>query len=109
MLTALWTQPKFFEALGSQIAHISTSAAETLEAAAGGYGDLPLVTLSSAEPSSHRIAQQEALRRLSTRGQHLVAATSGHWVPLDEPMWVASVIQDIHGAIKTSGVVLRIV
>ena len=44
-LRYFWSQPKFFEALGSQIAHISTSSAETLEAAAGGYGDLPLVTI----------------------------------------------------------------
>ena len=42
----MWTQPRFFEALGSQIDSISTSAAEVpLDP---DYGNLPLVTISAA-------------------------------------------------------------
>jgi pimeloyl-ACP methyl ester carboxylesterase len=87
-----WTQEKFYDALGSQIETISASAAETLEASAGGYGDLPLVTISSTDPGEYRLRQQEALARLSTRGRHVIASNSGHWIPLDQPDVVIDVI-----------------
>ena len=94
-LRDFWTQPKFFEALGSQIETIRTSAAETLEAAAGGYGDLPLVTISQTNPGDHRMRQQIALAALSTHGTHVIAPNSGHWIPLDEPQVVADAISTV--------------
>lgn len=93
-LRYLWSQPKFFEALGSQIESICVSAAQALEAATAGYGALPLVTISSTNPSDYRRRQQDALARLSTRGQHIVASSSGHWIPLDQPEVVIQVIRD---------------
>jgi pimeloyl-ACP methyl ester carboxylesterase len=84
-LRYFWTQRKFFDALGSQIQSICTSAAEVLDASADGYGDLPLVTISSTNPGDYRLRQQEALARLSSRGEHIIAPNSGHWVPLDQP------------------------
>jgi pimeloyl-ACP methyl ester carboxylesterase len=80
-----WTRARFFEALNSQIASVPLSAGETLAASSGGYGDLPLVTISSTNPDAHRATRQNALAALSTRGRHVVAANSGHWIPLDEP------------------------
>jgi len=94
-LRQFWSQEKFFAALGSQIESMSLSAAETLEASAGGYGDLPLVTISSTDPGDYRLRQQEALARLSTRGRHIVASNSGHWIPLDQPGMVISAIRDV--------------
>lgn len=91
-----WTRERFYEALGSQIETISTSAGETLAAAAGGYGDLPLVTISSTDAGEYRLRQQEALARLSTRGRHLIASRSGHWIPLDQPELVVAVIGELH-------------
>jgi pimeloyl-ACP methyl ester carboxylesterase len=91
-LRHFWTQPKFFEALGSQIESICTSSAETLEAGADGYGDLPLVTISSTNPSEYRIRKQEALARLSTRGRHIIASSSGHWIPLEQPEMIVGAI-----------------
>jgi len=95
-LRSHWTKSKFYEALGSQIATISESARETLEAARGGYGDIPLVTISMTNPGDHRLRQQEALARLSTRGRHVIASHSGHWIPLDEPDLVISEIRRVH-------------
>jgi pimeloyl-ACP methyl ester carboxylesterase len=94
-LRRFWTLPRFYEALGSQIEFISESAREALEASADGYGDLPLVTLSSTDPGDYRIRQQEELARLSTRGRHLVASNSGHWIPLDQPEVVIGAIHDV--------------
>jgi pimeloyl-ACP methyl ester carboxylesterase len=90
-----WSQPAFFEALGSQIGNMPVSAAETLDASSAGYGDLPLVTISSTDPGDYRLRQQEALARLSTRGRHIVASASGHWIPLDQPQAVIDAIRDM--------------
>jgi pimeloyl-ACP methyl ester carboxylesterase len=94
-----WSQPRFFEALGSQIASMPASAAEALEASGPGYGDLPVITISSTDPGDYRLRQQEALARLSTRGRHVVASASGHWVPLDQPQVVIDAIKELTGAI----------
>jgi pimeloyl-ACP methyl ester carboxylesterase len=96
-LKHFWTQPKFFDALGSQIESICTSAAETLEAGKGGYGDLPLVTISATDPGDYRLRQQDALARLSTRGRHVIASRSGHWIPLEQPEVVISAIREVAG------------
>lgn len=101
-LRQFWTQAKFFDALGSQIESVCESAAETLEAGAHGYDGLPLVTISSTDPGAYRLRQQEALARLSTRGRHVMASNSGHWVPLDQPDIVidtiAQMIADVRGS-----------
>ena len=94
-LRQFWTHEQFFDALGSQIASISTSAAETLDASAGGFGNLPLVTISSTDPGDYRLRQQDALARLSRRGRHLVASNSGHWIPLDQPQVVIDAIRGV--------------
>jgi hypothetical protein len=39
--------------------------------------------------------QQDALARLSTRGRHIVASNSGHWVPLDQPSVVIEAIENM--------------
>lgn len=101
-LRHFWTQPKFFEALGSQIESVCTSAAETLEADEGGYGDLPLVTLSSTDPGDYRLRQQDAVARLSTRGRHIIASNSGHWIPLDEPQAVVDAVGELLETIRST-------
>jgi pimeloyl-ACP methyl ester carboxylesterase len=94
-LRHFWAQAKFYESLRSHIESIGISAAETLAAAAGGYGSLPLVTISSTDPGEYRLRQQEALARLSTRGRHVVATNSGHWIPLDQPAVVIEAIESL--------------
>jgi pimeloyl-ACP methyl ester carboxylesterase len=94
-LRRYWTRARFFEALNSQIASISVSAAEALHASRGGFGDLPLVTISSTSPDEHRVRRQEALAALSSRGRHVVASNSSHWIPLDQPGVVVTEIRRI--------------
>lgn len=91
----LWSRPQFFDALGSQIASMSVSSAEALDASAGGFGDLPLITISSTDPGDYRLRQQEALAGLSTRGRHIVASDSGHWIPLEQPQVVIDAIREL--------------
>ena len=87
-LVRFWTEPKFFEALGSQIESICRSAAEAHQAA---IPAVPLVTISSASSSPRRLELQEALARRAG-GRHVVAHRSGHWVPLDEPAVVVDAV-----------------
>ena len=84
-LKHVWTQPRFFESLGSQIESICESAAEVARDGGGFRLDLPLVTISSAAASEQRLRSDAALARLSSRGRHVVSTTGGHWVPLDDP------------------------
>ena len=100
-LRVFWTRPKFYEALGSQIATISESARETIEASQQGYGNVPLVTISMTDPGDHQLRHQDELARLSTRGRHVVASHSGHWIPLDEPELIIQEIKTIHDQLRT--------
>jgi pimeloyl-ACP methyl ester carboxylesterase len=94
-LKRFWTRPEFFESLGSQIGSMCVSSGEALAAGSAGYGDLPLVTISSTNPGDYRLRQQEALARLSTRGRHVVASNSGHWIPLEEPQIVIDEVREM--------------
>jgi pimeloyl-ACP methyl ester carboxylesterase len=102
LLRRFWTQRSFFETMGNQIETIGGSAAETLDAKVGGFGDLPLVTISRTNPGDHRLRQQAALAGLSTRGRHVIAANSGHWIPLDEPSIVIQAIKDVVAEVRAS-------
>ena len=93
MLKWMWTQPRFFEALGSQIESVCASAADV--PLNPDYGDTPLVTISATAAGERRLAQQEALARGSRRGRHLIARNSGHWIPLDEPAIVVAAVRDV--------------
>ena len=102
VLRDMWTQPKFFEALRSQIEMICESAAEVI--AAGGYGEdeVPLVVISSERAAERRLRADAALARQSTRGRHILAADSGHWIPLDAPQAVIDAIVRLVAEIRSS-------
>jgi pimeloyl-ACP methyl ester carboxylesterase len=93
VLRWMWTQPRYFEALGSQIEHICSGASEAgLEP---DYGSRPLVTISATHVSPARRALQDALASRSTRGRHVTAVASGHWIPIDEPQIVVESIRQV--------------
>jgi pimeloyl-ACP methyl ester carboxylesterase len=97
LLRRMWVRPEFFEAVGSQMETLRGDAAELLAIENRSYGDLPLIVLSSSNPEPSRIFDQERLAALSSRGRHIVASRSGHWIPLEEPELV---IQAIHEVIE---------
>ncbi len=100
VLREMWTQPKFFEALGSQIDTICESAAAVMSAGPADYDDLPLTVLSSARSGEQRLQADSALARRSTRGRHILAAKSGHWIPLDAPHVVVDAITTMVAEIR---------
>ena len=92
-----WTQPKFFEALGSQIEFIGDSArAIPVDQQ---FGDVPVVVVSGETNSdAGQLARQAQLAARSTRGRHILAERSGHWIPLDRPDVVVAAIREVIAA-----------
>ena len=97
-LRHFWVRREFFEALGSQIASIRTSASQAEGAGIGALVDLPLVVIGSSTASARRVALHQALARSSSKGRYVVAANSGHWVPVDEP---AVVIREVLEVVRS--------
>jgi pimeloyl-ACP methyl ester carboxylesterase len=93
VLRWMWTQPRYFEALGSQIEQVSAGAGAI--DTAPDYGSLPLITISAATASPERRRLQDALARRSRAGRHITAPRSGHWIPLDEPEVIVQAIDDV--------------
>ena len=105
VLRWMWTQPRYFEALGSQIAHVCAGAAEI--DLHPDYDSLPLVTISSSTASASRRALQDALARRSACGRHILAAHSGHWIPLDEPHVIVQAIREVVEDVRSSSRSIR--
>ena len=89
------TQPKFFEALGSQIEHVAASAGQVRSESIQHLETLPLRVLSSSDAGSSRLQADAALSRRSHLGQHIQVENSGHWIPLDAPDAVIEAIKDV--------------
>ena len=99
VLSEMWTQPRFFNALGSQIRHVCDSAGDVL-AESVDFGDLPLVVISAAAAAEERLRADAALAARSRRGRHALVHNSGHWVPLDAPNAVADLVIEAVRALR---------
>jgi pimeloyl-ACP methyl ester carboxylesterase len=93
VLRALWAQPKFFTAVGSQIKTVPESAAQV--AASGNLGDVPLIVLSAGNLRPERLRENEALAGISSRGKHIVVHDSGHFIQLEQPQVVIDAIREV--------------
>jgi pimeloyl-ACP methyl ester carboxylesterase len=93
VVRAFWSQPKNFMTLGQHVAALPVSAAQA--AAASTLGDLPLVVLSGDHRAAPYTEWQGDLAQLSSRGRHVVASDSGHWIHLDHPELVTGAIREV--------------
>jgi pimeloyl-ACP methyl ester carboxylesterase len=101
VLRWMWTQPRYFEALGSQIEHVCAGAAAIdMEP---DYGNRPLIAISAATASAERRRLQDALARRSSAGRHILARHSGHWIPLDEPQAIVQAIGEVVRMVRAAG------
>ncbi len=100
IVRALWSQPKNFMSLGQHVAALPVSAAQA--AAVSSLGDLPLVVLSGDHHAAPYTAWQRELAQLSSRGRHLVASDSGHWIHLDHPELVTQAFLEVVSAARSS-------
>ncbi len=90
---ALWSQPKCFGGMARHLAGLPASAFEANEC--GALGDIPLVVISAGRQPEASQLDHERTAALSSRGRHIVAADSGHWVHLDQPELVVSAIRNV--------------
>jgi pimeloyl-ACP methyl ester carboxylesterase len=102
-LRRFWTEPKFFEALGSQIESICESAAEVRAAGIAMISELPLTVISARSSSERRQRLHETFASQSLRGRLVLAHESGHWVPLDQPAIVIEAIAQIVEMVRRDG------
>jgi pimeloyl-ACP methyl ester carboxylesterase len=93
IVRAFWSQPKNFISLGQHVAALPVSAAQA--AAVSSLWDLPLVVLSGEHHAAPYNDWQRDLAQLSSRGRHVVASDSGHWIHLDHPELVTRAIREV--------------
>ena len=93
IVRSFWSQPKNFISLGQHVAALPISAAQA--AAVSSLWDLPLVVLSAEHHAAPNTNWQRDLAQLSSRGRHVVANDSGHWIHLDHPELVIRAIREV--------------
>jgi pimeloyl-ACP methyl ester carboxylesterase len=96
VVRALWSQPKNFISLGQHVVALPVSAAQA--AAVSSLRDLPVVVLSGEHHAAPYTQWQRDLAPLSSRGRHVVAIDSGHWIHLDHPEVVTRAICEVVAA-----------
>jgi pimeloyl-ACP methyl ester carboxylesterase len=99
VLQSFWERPDTLRSLASLIENAQESA-RFVDAARLPLGDRPLLVLTAAHPSPDRLREQEEVARLSSRGRQVVARTSGHWIPLDEPELVVEAVREVVFAVR---------
>ena len=95
MVQAHWSDAKCFRAMANHL-RVLQEAARFVGSLAS-LPDVPMVVISSGELSREKIAENEALARLSSSGRHVVAERSDHWIQFDEPQLVIDAIRDVLG------------
>ncbi|MES1257471.1 MAG: alpha/beta hydrolase [Acidobacteriota bacterium] len=81
-----WSQARSFDAMADNLENLPHSVTQLDESR--GLGDLPVIVLSAAKPIPEHLRDA----RLSTRGEHILAPDSGHWIQLDAPELVVDAI-----------------
>jgi pimeloyl-ACP methyl ester carboxylesterase len=92
MAHVFWVQEKFAKTIASQLQCLPGGCAQV--AAAGSLEGISITVISAANTPAERRAEQIGTARLSSRGKHLVATRSGHWVMVDEPELVIQAIKE---------------
>ena len=100
MVRAHWCQTKSFQGLGDYLECLPASAAEanSITEPRG----IRIIVLSAANSTPEQRRERDELVRRSSRGRHIIAAKSGHWIQLDEPALVVEAIREMLGLIKPS-------
>jgi pimeloyl-ACP methyl ester carboxylesterase len=93
LVQELWSQPKCFRAMAEHLAALQ----DTADAASRvtSLADMPIAIVSGGDQPADIVATHRALAYLSSRGQHIVAAKSAHWIQFDEPELVVRTIRQV--------------
>jgi len=94
MIQAHWCQPKGFLGMSEYFKFLPQIASEAA-AVPEPSPRIPVVVLSASNSTPSQLAERAATARHSSRGRHIVAEKSGHWIHLDEPALVVDVIREM--------------
>jgi pimeloyl-ACP methyl ester carboxylesterase len=98
IVRTFWSQPKCFTGMARHLAGLPASAREA--AVCGPLGDVPLIVISAGRMPEASASEHARLTALSSRGRHIEATGSGHWIHFDEPALVTAAIREVVDQIR---------
>jgi len=101
VVQALWCQPKCFRAMGDYFQTLEREGAAMTADVPPPH--VPVAVISSGRQPPEEIAAHRKLAESSTRGRHVIASESAHWVQFDEPGLVVSVVRDLVESQRSGG------
>jgi pimeloyl-ACP methyl ester carboxylesterase len=93
MVRAHWCLRRSFLTMAEYLERLPASCSQTIDVAA--VREIPLVVISASKNTPELIEAHRRTAALSTRGVHVVAEESGHWVQLDRPDVVIEAIRRV--------------
>ena len=93
VVKAHWCQARGFSTMAEYLARLPENCSVVPDASA--LRDLPLIVISAQKTDPDVIAAHRATAALSTRGRHIIAGGSGHWVQLDRPDLVVRAVREV--------------
>jgi pimeloyl-ACP methyl ester carboxylesterase len=93
VVEALWCQPKCFTAMAEHMATLQREGRDMH--AAVPRPTIPVVVISGGDQPPERLGEHKALADTSSRGRHIVAARSAHWIPFDEPELLVQLVREL--------------
>jgi pimeloyl-ACP methyl ester carboxylesterase len=93
MVKAHWCLPRSFRTMAEYLERLPEACAAPLDDSA--LRDLPLVVISASRSDPEVVEAHQRTAALSTKGVHMMAEESGHWVQLDRPDLVIEAIRRV--------------
>jgi pimeloyl-ACP methyl ester carboxylesterase len=98
---AHWSRPQSFETLAQYLSRLIGCVNEILYES---LGHLSLIVISAENATQSEVSEHRKLASLSSMGEQVIAERSGHWVQLDRPDLVVSLLQRFYGVSRKSSV-----
>jgi len=99
LVQAAWCRPKSFSAMADYLRVFEEAAKSAARQALP--RDIALTVITAGDQPDDVTAAHERLVRASSRGRHVVAAGSGHWVPFDEPHLIVEAVREIVESVRS--------
>jgi pimeloyl-ACP methyl ester carboxylesterase len=93
IVQAHWCQPKCFAAMADHFLTLEQDRARI--AAVSCSRDIPTVVISSGAQPPEQLAAHRMLAESATRGRHIVASRSAHWIQFDEPKLIVAAVKEL--------------
>jgi pimeloyl-ACP methyl ester carboxylesterase len=99
MVRSHWCRPGCFTAMAGYLQSLPAAAAAL--ASCGIPPGIPVTILSAADAPPERLREHAALAKASTRGRHIIASKSGHWILLDDPELVVDAVREMADTMRS--------